>query len=180
VYLFKVYLIGTFTLYSLKKYYKNHTCTIHVQSASFQGSKSRKVHHLHFTAWPDKGIPDDVTTLVEFRQRVLNASSTLDGPTLVHCRYSNVQLTLIYWRICFKCIIGISFHTNVFNCEKVFFADVSSAGIGRTGTYIALDLLTKEGETEGAVEIPGCIINMRQNRTNMVQTAVRCYALIPR
>ena len=62
----------------------------------------------------------------------------------------------------------------------VFFADVASAGIGRTGTYIALDSLTKEGESEGAVEIPGCIINMRQNRTNMVQTAVRCYALIPR
>jgi len=50
---------------------------------------------------------------------------------------------------------------------------VFSAGIGRTGTYIALDTLTMEGEAEGAVEIPGCIINMRQNRINMVQTAVR-------
>ena len=49
---------------------------------------------------------------------------------------------------------------------------VFSAGIGRTGTYIALDTLTMEGEAEGAVEIPGCIINMRQNRINMVQTAV--------
>ena len=58
------------------------------------------------------------------------------------------------------------------------FADVYSAGIGRTGTYIALDSLTREGEAEGAVEIPGCIINMRQNRSNMVQTAVGRFAKI--
>ncbi|XP_052764723.1 receptor-type tyrosine-protein phosphatase kappa-like isoform X2 [Mya arenaria] len=95
------------------------------------GESERQLHHLHFTAWPDRGIPEDVTALIEFRHRVLNSTAHLDGPTLVHC----------------------------------------SAGIGRTGTYIALDILTKEGNSNKAVEIPGCIINMRQNRPNMVQTA---------
>ncbi|XP_052764657.1 receptor-type tyrosine-protein phosphatase kappa-like isoform X2 [Mya arenaria] len=95
------------------------------------GESERQLHHLHFTAWPDRGIPEDVTALIEFRHRVLNSPAHLGGPTLVHC----------------------------------------SAGIGRTGTYIALDILTKEGNSNKAVEIPGCIINMRQNRPNMVQTA---------
>ncbi|XP_052761983.1 receptor-type tyrosine-protein phosphatase epsilon-like [Mya arenaria] len=47
---------------------------------------------------------------------------------------------------------------------------VSNAGVGRTGTYIALDILTNEGEAEGAIDIPGCVLNMRQNRPNMIQT----------
>ncbi|XP_052262517.1 receptor-type tyrosine-protein phosphatase kappa-like [Dreissena polymorpha] len=94
------------------------------------GSNCRTLHHLHFTAWPDKGIPEDVTALIEFRQRVMRVQTKLDGPTLVHC----------------------------------------SAGIGRTGTYIALDILIHEGEAEGAVEIQGCVLNMRRNRVNMIQT----------
>ncbi|XP_052761652.1 receptor-type tyrosine-protein phosphatase kappa-like [Mya arenaria] len=95
------------------------------------GKSERQLHHFHFKAWPDRGIPEDVTALIEFRHRVIHSPAHLGGPTLVHC----------------------------------------SAGIGRTGTYIALDILTKEGNSNKAVEIPGCIINMRQNRPNMVQTA---------
>ncbi|XP_052249753.1 receptor-type tyrosine-protein phosphatase T-like [Dreissena polymorpha] len=94
--------------------------------------EERTLHHLHFTSWPDKDVPDDVTSIIDFRHKVLHATSVLGGPTIVHC----------------------------------------SAGIGRTGTYIAIDILTKEGESERAVDIAGCVLNMRQNRPNMVQTAV--------
>ncbi|KAH3713198.1 hypothetical protein DPMN_072984, partial [Dreissena polymorpha] len=97
-----------------------------------KGKSDRTLHHLHFTAWPDRGIPEDVTAILEFRHRVLKQQKQLEGPTLVHC----------------------------------------SAGIGRTGTYIALDILVHEGEAEGAVDIQGCVLNMRRNRVNMVQTAV--------
>ncbi|XP_052763708.1 receptor-type tyrosine-protein phosphatase mu-like isoform X2 [Mya arenaria] len=92
--------------------------------------EERNLHHLQFTAWPDKDIPDDVTSIIEFRQKVNALPSTFNGPVIVHC----------------------------------------SAGVGRTGTYIALDILTKEGETEGAIDIPGCVFNMRQNRPSMIQT----------
>lgn len=47
-----------------------------------------------------------------------------------------------------------------------------SAGIGRTGTYIALDSVTKEGEAEGEVDIFAFVRNMREQRVNMIQTAV--------
>ncbi|XP_053387233.1 uncharacterized protein LOC123543452 [Mercenaria mercenaria] len=96
-----------------------------------KGSEKRKIVQVHFTAWPDKGVPDDVTSLVEFRQKVVSTKTELEGPILVHC----------------------------------------SAGIGRTGTYIALDSLTEEGEAEGEVDIYAFVRNMREQRVNMMQTA---------
>ncbi|XP_052762197.1 receptor-type tyrosine-protein phosphatase S-like [Mya arenaria] len=95
-----------------------------------QNSEERNLHHFQFTAWSNKDTPDDVTSIIEFRQKVNALSTTFDGSVIVHC----------------------------------------SAGVGRTGTYIALDILTNEGEAEGAIDIPGCVLNMRQNRPSMIQT----------
>lgn len=47
-----------------------------------------------------------------------------------------------------------------------------SAGIGRTGTFIALDLLTFKGEALGYVDIFGCLTDLRSQRVNLVQTPV--------
>ncbi|WAR15975.1 PTPRF-like protein, partial [Mya arenaria] len=67
------------------------------------GESERQLHHLHFTAWPDRGIPEDVTALIEFRHRVLNSTAHLDGPTLE--QYEFLHLALV--------------HTLTFNCEQV-------------------------------------------------------------
>ncbi|XP_078328331.1 uncharacterized protein LOC111112065 isoform X4 [Crassostrea virginica] len=45
-----------------------------------------------------------------------------------------------------------------------------SAGIGRTGTYIALDALYKRGKVSGKVNVAEYVKVMRSNRMNMVQT----------
>ncbi|XP_056003598.1 receptor-type tyrosine-protein phosphatase kappa-like [Ostrea edulis] len=45
-----------------------------------------------------------------------------------------------------------------------------SAGIGRTGTYIALDILEQLGRKRGKVNVAECVKRMRENRMNMVQT----------
>ncbi|XP_052761968.1 receptor-type tyrosine-protein phosphatase epsilon-like [Mya arenaria] len=95
-----------------------------------KNSKERRLHHLQFTSWLDKDIPDDVTSIIEFRQRVNALSNTSAGPIVVHC----------------------------------------SAGVGRSGTYIALDILSNEGEAEKAINIPGCVFDMRRNRPNMIQS----------
>ena len=47
-----------------------------------------------------------------------------------------------------------------------------SAGIGRTGTYIALDALLEEGRTTGYVNIAKFLTKMRYSRMNMIQTPV--------
>nr|XP_022308538.1 receptor-type tyrosine-protein phosphatase gamma-like isoform X3 [Crassostrea virginica] len=45
-----------------------------------------------------------------------------------------------------------------------------SAGVGRTGTYIALDALYREGRNTGAVNVVEFVKKMRNNRVSMVQT----------
>jgi protein tyrosine phosphatase len=55
---------------------------------------------------------------------------------------------------------------------KIMFWLYFSAGIGRTGTYIALDSIINEGETEGAVDIYSCVRNIREQRVNMIETIV--------
>ncbi|XP_038066680.1 receptor-type tyrosine-protein phosphatase mu-like [Patiria miniata] len=45
-----------------------------------------------------------------------------------------------------------------------------SAGVGRTGTYIALEAMMEQLAKEGQVDVLGFIYQMRQNRIKMVQT----------
>jgi len=47
-----------------------------------------------------------------------------------------------------------------------------SAGIGRTGTYIAVDYLKKQAAEEGIIDILSCVDRMREDRINMVQSLV--------
>uniref|UniRef100_A0A8W8NU22 Receptor-type tyrosine-protein phosphatase kappa n=1 Tax=Magallana gigas TaxID=29159 RepID=A0A8W8NU22_MAGGI len=44
-----------------------------------------------------------------------------------------------------------------------------SAGVGRTGTYIALDALYREGEKTGIINVPMYVRRMRKDRMNMIQ-----------
>ncbi|NWW19963.1 PTPRV phosphatase, partial [Falcunculus frontatus] len=92
----------------------------------------RFVSHLHYTAWPDHGIPESTTSIMTFRELVReHIQSTKDaGPTLVHC----------------------------------------SAGVGRTGTFIALDRLLQQMKQEKVVDIFGVVYTLRMNRYLMIQT----------
>ncbi|XP_060607687.1 receptor-type tyrosine-protein phosphatase alpha-like [Ruditapes philippinarum] len=45
-----------------------------------------------------------------------------------------------------------------------------SAGIGRTGVFIAIDKLILEGHSEGTVNVAVCVKKMREMRMKMVQT----------
>ncbi|WAR16840.1 PTPRU-like protein [Mya arenaria] len=56
----------------------------------------RSLHHLQFTSWPAKDVPDNVTSLIELRQRVNALPSTFNGPVIVHCRLDD--------KLCFRYI----------------------------------------------------------------------------
>ncbi|XP_053400251.1 uncharacterized protein LOC123557913 isoform X2 [Mercenaria mercenaria] len=45
-----------------------------------------------------------------------------------------------------------------------------SAGVGRTGTFIALDILYDQGKDQGFVDVFGCVRDLRDQRVSMVQT----------
>ncbi|KAK3594320.1 hypothetical protein CHS0354_028702 [Potamilus streckersoni] len=92
--------------------------------------KSRKVTQFHYTAWPDKDVPDTAWSLVEFWKSVKKHKAYGKGPMVVHC----------------------------------------SAGVGRTGTFIALDIIYEEACETGHIAIMKCVENLREQRVNMVQT----------
>ena len=47
-----------------------------------------------------------------------------------------------------------------------------SAGVGRTGTYIAIDTMLKKKDDEGVVDVFDCVRKLRWQRRYMVQTVV--------
>jgi receptor-type tyrosine-protein phosphatase T len=47
-----------------------------------------------------------------------------------------------------------------------------SAGIGRTGTFLAVDILYDQGKDLGYLDVFLCVRDLRDQRVNMVQTKV--------
>uniref|UniRef100_A0A1X7U8U7 protein-tyrosine-phosphatase n=1 Tax=Amphimedon queenslandica TaxID=400682 RepID=A0A1X7U8U7_AMPQE len=85
----------------------------------------------HFTSWPDHGVPEYATSILQFHRRIKNEYKPTKGPMLVHC----------------------------------------SAGVGRTGTFMAIDMGLQQAEKEGGIDIISIINRMRQQRMKMIQTA---------
>ena len=50
-----------------------------------------------------------------------------------------------------------------------------SAGVGRTGTFITIDIALEQAKTEGVVDIAGIVNRLREQRMQMVQTKVCAY-----
>ncbi|KAF7238916.1 Receptor-type tyrosine-protein phosphatase V [Varanus komodoensis] len=92
----------------------------------------RRVIHLHYTAWPNHGVPESTASMIAFvelvRAHMQSANET--GPTLVHC----------------------------------------SAGVGRSGTFIALDGLLQQLKHEKMVDIFHTIYTLRMHRHRMIET----------
>ena len=57
-------------------------------------------------------------------------------------------------------------------CHTSLSTFLCSAGVGRTGTYIALDITLDQMKAEKTVDIKGTLEKMRERRMNMIQTGV--------
>ena len=106
----------------------------------------------HFTAWPDHGVPDYGTGILAFHRKVLNTHCNSVEPMIVHCRFGYLRISNTY---IFKTMV----YTN-------------SAGVGRTGTLIAIDIILKQVEKQGLVDIYNIVNRLRYQRPHIVQTLV--------
>ncbi|KAA0189065.1 hypothetical protein HAZT_HAZT003432 [Hyalella azteca] len=109
-----------------------------------QGDQSRIIRHFHFTTWPDFGVPDPPQALVRFVRAFRERVPPDHRPIVVHCRQLSKNLNQN----------GVS---------------VCSAGVGRSGTFIALDRILQSIRVSDYVDIFGIVYEMRRERTCMVQ-----------
>ena len=69
-----------------------------------------------------------------------------------------------------QCLYIAGKHTN-YNCPNIKLT-LSSAGVGRTGTFIAIDTEVQRIRREGVVDVYNCVHKMRYWRNSMIQTLV--------
>ena len=53
-----------------------------------------------------------------------------------------------------------------------------SAGVGRTGTFITLDMMMQQMRAEDTLSVCQCVRNLRTQRMKMVQTLVNCVFIL--
>ncbi|OAD62181.1 Tyrosine-protein phosphatase non-receptor type 11 [Eufriesea mexicana] len=109
-------------------------------------TESRLIYHYHFQAWPDHGVPSDPGCVLNFLHDV-NARQESIAASLT----STGQTVLNIGPILVHC----------------------SAGIGRTGTFIVIDMILDQIKRHGLdceIDIQRTIQRVRSQRSGMVQT----------
>ncbi|PWA18304.1 hypothetical protein CCH79_00020182 [Gambusia affinis] len=110
------------------------------------------VLHLNYTSWPDHGVPtvNAIESILQFVHIVRQQADRTKDPIIVHCRSLEV--------------VGSAADPLEPRCF------CSSAGVGRTGTFMALDRLMQHIREHEFVDILGMVSDMRSHRLSMVQT----------
>ena len=116
-----------------------------------QQSGSRQITHLLFNSWPDYGVPHSAIAMLDFRQKVRD------------CQKEGVARLGSEW----------AGHPNgppiVVHC---------SAGIGRTGTLITLDVCLMRLQETGKINVKKTVEKIRSQRAHSIQMPdqyVFCY-----
>lgn len=142
-------------------------------SPQVKTTEVRSVRHFHFTAWPDHGVPETTELLISFRHLVrehMNQYSR-NSPTVVHCRLEIPASQQIHHIFHFEMFTrNYELSPLIFHLSVLVFP--LSAGVGRTGTFIAIDRLIFQIERENVVDVYGIVHDLRMHRPLMVQTEV--------
>jgi protein tyrosine phosphatase len=125
---------------TLLKMRKNHSFVLrgfHVQDIETQ--ESHMVWQLHYTAWPDHGVPESESAMLEF----------VDELRAVRAKYIPPGSPTAPWPIVVHC----------------------SAGIGRTGVLMALEIGLAKIEAGETVNMQSLLKELREQRYGLIQRA---------
>ena len=201
--------------------------TVRTFSLQMEGSKEERiVKQYHYTVWPDHGVPEYPTSLLQFVRKVMVCNPLNAGPIVVHCRWvgeggggggrtererereresrerereresrerereresrerereresrerererESREREKKGSRERERGLIRVGNRRLLSEGGSVSFL-ISSAGVGRTGTFITLDAQLKQIKAEKTVDIFGFVRAMRRRRCYMVQTEV--------
>ena len=105
-----------------------------LQLRDLQTGEKRSIWHLHYTAWPDHGVPDDASAFLDYIGKLQIARRhnplAIKCPVVVHC----------------------------------------SAGVGRSGVLILVELTLALLEVGEVPSLPGLLTELREQRAALVQT----------
>ncbi|EDQ87370.1 uncharacterized protein MONBRDRAFT_27512 [Monosiga brevicollis MX1] len=127
--------------------------TVRRMSVAVGEGDPREIYQYHYTSWPDHGVPPEreflqlIMKIRQHRDRLRKSIPGL-GPTLVHCRQVHA------------------------NPRDQF----QSAGIGRTGTFLVIDIvldLIRHYGIDCDIDIQSIIHKLRGQRSGMIQTAAQ-------
>lgn len=133
---------------------------------SWKNKDERHIYQYHFQVWPDHGVPADPGCVLNFLHDV-NARQEqimLDGVTPVSAA-TTIQL--------FELLLAIELTHLYFWKLQGPICVHCSAGIGRTGTFIVIDMILDQIDRNGLdteIDIQRTIQMVRSQRSGMVQT----------
>ncbi|XP_037086174.1 tyrosine-protein phosphatase non-receptor type 7-like [Pollicipes pollicipes] len=78
-------LYGDFQVTLMAKVKKDKYVVSTVQLKNMDSNLFREVTHLWYSGWPERGVPSDLDSMVQFIQEARRAMKTNIGPTVVHC-----------------------------------------------------------------------------------------------
>ncbi|XP_040061328.1 tyrosine-protein phosphatase non-receptor type 9 [Ixodes scapularis] len=109
---------------------------------NYETKETRLVSHLQFTSWPDYGVPDSALAMLAFRGVVRDKQA--QALASMEPKWEGHPLG----------------PPIVVHC---------SAGIGRTGTFITLDICILQLEEEGRVDVRSTVERIRSQRAFSIQ-----------
>lgn len=149
----------------------------------FQDGQSRTIRQFQFTDWPEQGVPKTGEGFIDFIGQVHKTKEQFgqDGPIAVHCRCPVFicpgLVCLVCRRRCWS-VLPSRYRAGALSTPPVpvFNASLTvlsaSAGVGRTGVFIALSIALERMRFEGVVDLFQTVKTLRTQRPAMVQTEV--------
>ena len=117
----------------------------------------RTVYQYHFMSWPDKSVPKDPGPLLQYMHVINHRLESISdsGPMLVHCRCVQHALSMNYEVVIIINIKVLQTHV-VYILILIGFGLVVtlcnfSAGIGRTGAFIVIDMILNNIKERGNI-----------------------------